>query len=166
MTRLTDANWVDELPWVLLGICTTPKEDINCSTAELVYGSFLTVPGDFIPGTNKPQNPSSLLPWLRQTISKFNFTSMSQHGVAPQHMRHELFASPCVFIRRDSHRPPLTPPYEGPYKVLQRGTKSFQIDVGGREEAISVDRLKPAFVDTTLPVQLGYPKRRGRPPKS
>ena len=35
-----------------------------------------------------------------------------------------------------------------------------------REEAISVDRLKPAFVDTTLPVQLGHPERRGRPPKS
>ena len=166
MTRLTGANWVDELPWVLLGIRTTPKEDINCSTAELVYGSPLTVPGDFIPGTNEPPNPSSLLPWLRQAISKFNFTPMSQHGVAPQHMPREIFNSPYVFIRRDSHKPPLTPPYEGPYKVLQRGTKSFQIDVGGREEAISVDRLKPAFVDTTLPVQLGHPKRRGRPPKS
>ena len=91
---------------------------------------------------------------------------MSQHGVAPQHMPCELFASPYVFIRRDSHRPPLTPPYEGPYKVLQCGTKSFQIDVGSREEAISMDHLKPAFVDTTLPVQLGHPKRRGKPPKS
>ena len=127
MTRLTGANWVDELPWVLLGIRTTPKEDINCSTAELVYGSPLTVPGDFIPGTNEPPNPSSLLPWLRQAISKFNFTPMSQHGVAPQHMPRELFNSPYVFIRRDSHKPPLTPPYEGPYKVLQRGTKSFRL---------------------------------------
>ena len=81
-------------------------------------------------------------------------------------MPRELFNSPYAFIRRDSHKPPLTPPYEGPYKVLQRGTKSFPIDVGGPEEAISVDRLKPAFVDTTLPVQLGHPKRRGRPPKS
>ena len=58
-------------------------------------------------------------------------------------MPRELFNSPYVFIRRDSHKPPLTPPYEGPYKVLQRGTKYFQIDVGGREEAISVDRLNP-----------------------
>ena len=51
MTRLTDANWVDELPWVLLGIRTTPKEDINCSTAELVYGSPLTVPVQTSPRT-------------------------------------------------------------------------------------------------------------------
>ena len=166
MTRLTGANWVDKLPWVLLGIRTTPKEDINCSTPKLIYGNPLTVPGDFIPGTNKPPNPSSLLPWLRQAISKFNFTPISQHGVAPKHMPCELFNSSYVFIERDSHKPPLTPPYEGPYKVLQHGTKSFQIDVGGRKEAISVDRLKPAFVDTTLPVQLGHPKRRRRPPKS
>ena len=54
MERLTGANWVDELPWALLGIRTTPKEDTNCSTAELVYGSPLTVPGEFIPSTNKP----------------------------------------------------------------------------------------------------------------
>ena len=98
MTRLTSANWVDKLPWVLLGIRITPKEDINCSTAELVYGSPLTVPRNFIPGTNEPPYPSSLLPWLRQAISKFNFTPMSQHGVTPQHMPRELFNSPYVFI--------------------------------------------------------------------
>ncbi|KAI0241039.1 hypothetical protein LSAT2_002963, partial [Lamellibrachia satsuma] len=42
-------NWLDELPWVLLGIRTAPKEDLGCSSAELVYGAPLTVPGDFIP---------------------------------------------------------------------------------------------------------------------
>ena len=76
------ANWVDELQWVLLGIHTMPK-DINCSTAELVYGSPLTVLGDFIPSTNKPPNASLPLPWLQQAISNFNFTPILQHGVAP-----------------------------------------------------------------------------------
>ena len=122
ITRLTGANWVDELPWVLLSICTTSKEDINCSTAKLVYGSPLAVPGDFIPGTNELQNPSSLLPWLRQAISKFNFTPMSQHGVAPQHI-----ASPYVFIRRDSHRPPLTPPYRGRIKSCNAEPSLFRL---------------------------------------
>ena len=32
--RLTGPNWIDELPWVLLGIRTTPKEDLNISPAE------------------------------------------------------------------------------------------------------------------------------------
>ena len=46
--RLTGPNWTRELPWVLLGIRTAPKEDFGCSSVELVYGVPLTVPGDFI----------------------------------------------------------------------------------------------------------------------
>ena len=41
--RLTGPNWMDELPWVLLGIRTAPKEDIGCSSAELVYGAPLRI---------------------------------------------------------------------------------------------------------------------------
>ena len=40
--KLTGPNWVDELPWVLLGVRTTPKEDLATSSAELVYGMLLT----------------------------------------------------------------------------------------------------------------------------
>jgi hypothetical protein len=47
--RLTGPNWMQELPWVLLGIRTAPKEDLGCSSAEIVYGAPLTVPGDFVP---------------------------------------------------------------------------------------------------------------------
>ena len=46
--QLSGPNWVEEL-LVLLGIRTAPKEDLGSSTAELVYGSPLTVPGDFTP---------------------------------------------------------------------------------------------------------------------
>ena len=48
-TRLTGPRWIYELPWVLLGIRTSPKEDIGCSSAELVYGAPLTIPGQFLP---------------------------------------------------------------------------------------------------------------------
>ena len=47
-TRLSGPHWVDELPWVLLGLRTTPKDDLNASPADLVYGAPLTVPGDFV----------------------------------------------------------------------------------------------------------------------
>ena len=52
---------------------------------------------------------------------------MSQHGVAPQHMPRELFNSPYVFIRCDSHKPPLTPPYEGPYKSCNEEQSLFRL---------------------------------------
>ncbi|KAK3780607.1 hypothetical protein RRG08_035514 [Elysia crispata] len=46
--RLTGPNWVEELPWVLLGLRTTPKEDLGYSSAELVYDEPLTIPVDRI----------------------------------------------------------------------------------------------------------------------
>ena len=39
---------MDELPWVLLGLRTVPKDDLGALSAEMVYGAPLTIPGDFI----------------------------------------------------------------------------------------------------------------------
>eukprot|EP00731_Ephydatia_muelleri_P025879 Em0017g962a len=36
-------NWTADLPWVLLGIRTAPKDDLGCSSAELVYELTLTL---------------------------------------------------------------------------------------------------------------------------
>ena len=70
-----------------------------------------------------------------------------------------------VFIRRDSHRTPLQRPYEGPFKVLQLGEKNFTIDIGGRKDTVSVDRLKPAHIDPEFQVPVAVAKHRGRPPR-
>ena len=40
-------KWTDSLPLVLLGICTAVKDDIQCTTAELVYGTTLRLPAEF-----------------------------------------------------------------------------------------------------------------------
>ena len=167
MARLTGPDWVAELLWVLLGIRTAPKEDLNCSSAELVYGTPLSVPGDFWPSTAAPSHSpdSAFLPWLRGVVQKQNPIPMSRHGSTSTNMPPELTNCLYVFLRQDSHRRPLAAPYEGPFKVLQRGAKSFQIDIGGRTETVSVDRLKPAHVDITQPVTVAPGKRRGRPPR-
>ena len=47
--RLVGPTWTDELPLVLLGIRTAPKEDLTASCAELVYGETLVVPGNVMP---------------------------------------------------------------------------------------------------------------------
>ena len=38
-------------------------------------------------------------------------------------------------------------PYDGPFNVLSRRTKYFAIDIKVKEQNISIDRLKPAYVE-------------------
>ena len=69
-----------------------------------------------------------------------------------------------MFVRRDAHRNSLQCPYESPFRVIENGSKTFKIDMGGRTETITVDRLKLAHLDVDSPVQLAQPRPRGRPP--
>ncbi|ROT82931.1 putative uncharacterized protein K02A2.6-like [Penaeus vannamei] len=41
-------RWVDQLPHVLLNIRTSFKEDLQCTSAEMVYGTMLALPADFL----------------------------------------------------------------------------------------------------------------------
>ena len=56
-----------------------------------------------------------------------------------------------VFLRVDAVRRPLTPPYDGPYLVLRRNPKTFTILKNNKETVVSIDRLKPAFMDFLPP---------------
>ena len=40
-----DRTWMDHLPMAMLGIRTAWRTELDCSPAELVYGTSLTVPG-------------------------------------------------------------------------------------------------------------------------
>ena len=71
MARLVRPNWLDELPWVLLGIRTAPKEDLRCSSPEPVYGAPMTVPGDFVPRGQDTQEATRFLPRLRGSARQF-----------------------------------------------------------------------------------------------
>ena len=66
--RLRSPQWSDELPWIMLGIRTTPKEDLGASSAELVYGYPLTVPSDFLATSSLAKTPAMLLPTLQDTV--------------------------------------------------------------------------------------------------
>jgi len=68
-----------------------------------------------------------------------------------------------VYVRRGGSGPPLTPPYTGPFLVVERGRKVFKVQVGEEVETISVDRLKPHTGVGSF--QPAVPPKRGRPPK-
>ena len=81
--RFTGPNWTRELPWMLLGIRTVPREDLECSSAELVYGAPLTVPGDFIPNHSTCSDSKFQLQCLCDQVRSLALIPTSQHGVVP-----------------------------------------------------------------------------------
>ena len=83
---LKDSNWVDKLLWVLLGIRTAPKEDLQSSSAELVYGQPLRVPGDFVPGTTVPWSATLQRSTLLNNARLFAPVPTSRHGLPQSHI--------------------------------------------------------------------------------
>jgi hypothetical protein len=53
-TRLASHEWLAHLLWVLLGMRTMPKDDSAISSAELVYGAPLVLPGKFVDAAEPP----------------------------------------------------------------------------------------------------------------
>ena len=49
-----------------------------------------------------------------------------------------------LYVRHDGHKPPLTRPYEGAFRVVRRLDKHFTLDINGKLMEVTVDRLKPA----------------------
>lgn len=163
--RCTSAAWVDELPWVLLGMRSAPREDDSLSPAEAVYGSPLVLPGQFLPVEEPP--PSSFFPLLRLAMSGFEPAPASAHTSSsrplPMQLPPDLMQAECVLVRRDAQAGPLAPAYDGPYRVLLRSPHFFKLQIGNRQDSVSVHRLKAAYMPANAVPAL--PPRRGRPPK-
>ena len=163
---LTDGDWVDRLPWVMLGLRTAVRSDLQASAAELVFGQTLRVPGEFVPNATEPWSAAQYLKNIRSDVTPFVPTPTSAHCTQLNYIPSDLCDAPFVFVRHDAHRGPLRPPYDGPFRVVNHGQKCFVLDMGGRQESVSIDRLKPAHLDSNKEPELMLPPRRGRPPGS
>ena len=142
-------HWIDFLPMVLLGIRTSLKEDIHCSSAELVYGTTLRVPGEFFSriGDDMLADPTTYVTRLKSAMQRLNTPPVRKQLQRNVYVSRDINGCTHVFVRRDSIRKPLQCPYDGPYKVIERTAKHFTVNIKGRPEVVSLDRLKPAYLD-------------------
>ena len=73
-----------------------------------------------------------------------------------------LTSADLVFVRRGAPGPPLLLLYDGPFRVVSRVPKTFTLQLGGRQEVVTVDSLKPclvAEVTPAAPMSCGHPLR-------
>jgi hypothetical protein len=146
--RLADnASWADEISTVLLGIRAASRTDNQVSTAEMLYGHIIRLPGDFYVQSRTDLNdPFSYVERLRSVVDSLRPMSRAASGSRKIFVHKELGSSSHVFVRNDMVKKPLTPNYDGPYLVLSRNSKTFKIQFPNRQVEISIDRLKPAFL--------------------
>ena len=141
--RLTGPNWMDELPLVLLGIRSSWREGADCSPADLVYGTNLCLPSEFIPDCSRDTPPASseFLRHLQRSMHSALPPPAAFHTIPQSYLPPALNTASHVYVRHDAHRLPLQRPYDGPFPVKERHDKYFVIDRNGMDYTVSVDRL-------------------------
>lgn len=152
-------RWTQVLPTILLGIRSAWKEDLGATSAELVYGEPLRLPGEFLAGAatiaQSHLDTSEFIRDLRSHFQDLRPVDGTRHDTRKPFVFKELNTSSHVFIRRDSPKSTLDPPYEGPFKVISRSDRNFRVDVRGVETTVAVNRLKPAYIANEEPLQTG-----------
>ncbi len=107
-----------------------------------------------------PFDTTNLLHRLRQFFA-------NQQLVPTRQQDPNFFVDPklqscsLVFVRCDRVKKPLQPPYSGPFEVLRRGDNTFSLQMNGKVETVSVDRLKAASLESS---PTSHPLPSQRPP--
>nr|VZI00634.1 unnamed protein product [Spirometra erinaceieuropaei] len=149
-------NWSDNVPVALLGIRAALKSDLDCSAAEFVSGTTLPLPGEMVTPTSRGAEETSenfvhrARPFMRSLSPVPHRAPLTEPYV-------EKGLANCthVFVRCDRVRKPLESPYEGPFRVLARNSKTFRILRGDKEDVVSIDRVKAAVAEDSPDVSQG-----------
>ena len=137
--------------WPCFVLCTRAalKDDLGCSTVDLMFGAPLHLPGEFFSASNNTlpdaTNYINQLCWANQGLRA---TPTRRPSSRPFSLIPQLF-SKCthVFVWHSTVWKPLQQPHDGPYKVLQCSEKTFMLDIKGGRDTVSIDRLKPVFLN-------------------
>lgn len=165
MARLSKVgDWFQELPWVLLGLRSAIKDDLGYSPAQATYGESLRIPGRFLSTDPAPPPSGCFVQNIRQRLSCFPFVNPRRHGSFSPYLSSSISKVDYVFVRVDASKSPLTPPYMGPFKVIERHSDYYLLEMRDKIDSVSIDRLKPAFRSEDFLPGLQEPRisQRGR----
>ena len=100
-----------------------PKDGLIHSSAEMVYGQPLVVPGEFFPyDSTADQSHAETLRRIVRDLAPCRPSKQHQHTTS--YVPAELKSSDYVFIREDAHKPPLSNRTEAHTGYLQEQTRA------------------------------------------
>ena len=135
-------KWVEVLPIIMLGTRTACKEDLTPTLTEMIYGK-VRLPGKFFNPSTETRT-TNFVKDLQQRLRNLKPTTATRHGSMKTLTFKALKSTPYAFVRNDAVGELLQPTYDGPYRVIKRHEKNFQIEKNERKIKISASRLKPA----------------------
>ena len=139
------------LPLVLLGLRSSWKPDLSASPTLLVYRKPLRLPGELF-SPPEVRSSSEFVAELQNQMDNIQAMPPSFHlspaATPSDNVLRRFLSCDHAYVRIDAVKPPLTKPYSGPFKILRKTEKYFELDLNGRRDKVSIDRLKPAFIET------------------
>ncbi|XP_017476816.1 PREDICTED: uncharacterized protein LOC108366854 [Rhagoletis zephyria] len=130
----------------MLGLRSAFKPDIGTTAAQLVYDTTLRIPEEFFDEC-RPQPQSEFAKQLAEVMQDIRPPLTANHYKTKPFVFKQLADATHVFVRNDKIRAVLQPPYDGPYLVVSRQNKHFTVQINRDKIKISIDRLKPAFIE-------------------
>uniref|UniRef100_A0A5S6QHN4 RT_RNaseH domain-containing protein n=1 Tax=Trichuris muris TaxID=70415 RepID=A0A5S6QHN4_TRIMR len=147
--------------------------DIGCSSAELVFGETFRLPGQFFETRSEEEFHTSLATRLRRAFAQLRPAETSWHqppSGRPTFVSPFLSSASHAFVRVDGHKTALQPPYKGPYRILERGPKSYVLELDGAQQLEfpaqpAREELHGTSAHRTPPTSRLIPTRAGRIPR-
>ena len=131
----SSSSWMRSLPWALLGLMGAPKLETATSTAEVMFGTMLRVPGLCFQEEQLPTSSAK----QQLDIARSNVTVFSPETLDLRRFKSSLFISKAlrtarfVFVRDDGlGKPSLAPRYTGPFQVVEKNwdSNTFTLEIG------------------------------------
>ena len=149
------SHWPSALPWVCLGLRAAPTEDDNISSFEATFGAAPSLPSTLLREDSPQQDVLEGLLRAQQGLPVREPPSPppSPATAVPPGLR-------FVYVREDGPRGPLSKLYRGPYKVLRQLRNTVVVQLGDRQDTISLARIKPCLAPSPI---IAAPPAQGRP---
>ena len=113
-----------------------------------MYGTTLRLPDLFgsCTAADAVPDPFNYVNRLRVAMQQLK-TVPSRQYQNKAFVSSDLLNCSHAFVHQDSVHRPLQQPYDSPYHILSRADKHFTVDVNSKKSVISLDRLKPVYLD-------------------
>lgn len=125
-------RWSETLPLIMLALRNVYKEDLKATPSEMVYGTTLKMPGDFFEKIDNNEYDTEFTQRLRELMEDIQPVPTSNHANNRVFIQKDLQTCTRVFMRDDAVRSPLKAPYDGPYQILSRNNKTFELKIKNR----------------------------------